>query len=100
VAQLIVDYQNGVASTDLMVRYRLGKGTVLNILENHGVSRRNQPLTPDQCDEAIELYLRGWSMAKVGRRYGREHTVIRDVLVKAGISRRDSHGHPRPSSPD
>jgi ribosome modulation factor len=70
-----------------MPKYHLGKGTVLNILEQHGVSGRNQPLTPDQCTEAIELYLSGWCMARVGRHYGRAHTVIRDLLRKRGIQR-------------
>jgi len=71
-----------------MTKYQLGKGTVLGILERHGVSRRNQPLTAEQCSEAIELYLAGWSMAKVGRHYGRAHTVIRDLLKRKGITRR------------
>jgi hypothetical protein len=77
VAQLIADYRAGEPSTALMSKYQLGKGTVLGILENHGVARRGQPLTPEQCEEAIERYLAGWSMAKVGRHFGRAHTVIR-----------------------
>ena len=97
VARLISDYQAGAPSTELMTKYRLGKGTVLSILERHGVSRRNQPLTSEQCDEAIHLYLRGWSLAKVGRHFGREHTVIRDVLRRAGVPRRGVHGDERRS---
>jgi hypothetical protein len=54
-----------------------------------------QSLTVEQCDEAIARYLEGWSLAKVGRHFGRQHTVIRDVLVKAGIQRRDTHGQRR-----
>lgn len=87
VAELITDYQAGAPSTALMTKYNLGKGTVLKILEDHGVSRRNQPLSPEQCTEAIELYLSGWSMAKVGRHYGRAHTVIRDLLRRRGVTR-------------
>jgi hypothetical protein len=87
VDQLIADYRAGEPSTALMSKYQLGKGTVLGILENHGASRRNQPLTPEQCDEAIELYLAGWSMAKVGRHFSRAHTVIRDLLKRQNITR-------------
>jgi hypothetical protein len=87
VAALIADYEGGTPSTALMVKYNIGKGTVLKILEDHGVSRRNQPLSPDQCTEAIDLYLSGWSMAKVGRHYGRAHTVIRDLLKRRSVTR-------------
>ncbi|MDT4939365.1 MAG: hypothetical protein QOG80_3036 [Pseudonocardiales bacterium] len=73
-----------------MQSYCLGKGTVLKILEDHGVSRRNQPLSPNQSEEAIRLYLSGWSMAKVGRHYGRAHTVIRDMLRRRGVQRQGS----------
>jgi hypothetical protein len=87
VAQLIADYQAGAPSTALMQTYGIGKGTVLKILEDHGVSRRNQPLADDEREEAIQLYLAGWSMAKVGRHYGRAHTVIRDMLRRHGVQR-------------
>jgi len=87
VDQLIADCRTGEPSTALMSKYQLGNGTDLGILEHHGVSRRNQPLTPEQCDEAVELYLAGWSIAKVGRRYGRAHTVIRDLLRRRNVTR-------------
>ena len=77
----------GAPSTALTAKYKIGKGTVLKILGDHGVSRRNQPLSPEKCAEAIQLYLAGWSMAKVGRRYGRAHTVIRDLLRRHQVRR-------------
>jgi hypothetical protein len=70
-----------------MTKFKLGKGTVLKILEDHGVARRNQPLSSEQRDEAIGLYLSGWSMAKVGRHFGRQHTVIRDLLRRNYVVR-------------
>ena len=59
VDQLIADYQARAPSTALMAKYNIDKGIVLKILEDQGISRRNQPLSPDQCAEAIELYLAG-----------------------------------------
>jgi hypothetical protein len=58
---------------------------------------RSQSLTVGQRKEAIRLYQEGWSLARVGQQFGRQHTVIRDVLVRAGILRRDSHGRERQS---
>lgn len=95
VAELIAAYEAGSPTTELMITYNLGKGTVLRLLRDHGVQLRNQSLTADQVGEAIRLYLHGWSLAKVGRQFGRDHTVIRDALERAGIPRRDSHGLPR-----
>jgi hypothetical protein len=95
VTQLIVDYRSGVPTTQLMTKYGIGKGTVLRLLEANGVPRRNQPLTPAQVSKVIELYKRGYSLARIGEYLGRQHTVIRDVLKRAGVPRRDSHGRPR-----
>lgn len=95
VARLVADYQAGTPTTQLTTKYALGKGTVLRLLRRHGVEIRNQPMNQDEIDQAIQLYQDGWSLARVGQHLGREHTVIRDVLVKAGIPRRDTHGRPR-----
>jgi len=93
--QLVSDYEDGTPTTSLTQKYKLGKGTVIRLLHDNGVPLRNQPLAPDQRTEAIALYQQGWSLAKVGSQFDREHTVIRNVLKKAGIPRRDSHGRTR-----
>jgi hypothetical protein len=62
---------------------------------------RNQPLSETAVREVISLYESGWSMARIGEKLGRQPTVVRDVLVRAGIPRRDSHGRRRePELPD
>lgn len=92
-AQLIADYQAGEPTTALMVKYQIGKGTVLGILESHRVERRrNKGLTAKQAEEAIRLYQEGWSLVRVGQRFGRQHTIILDVLKRAGVPRRPRPG--------
>jgi hypothetical protein len=54
--QLAADYEAGRSTTWLMRTYRLGKGTVLSILGEHGVKMRGQGIPDDQIDEAIALY--------------------------------------------
>jgi hypothetical protein len=76
IAQLVEDYEAGVETTELTERYRLGKGTVLKLLRVHGVAMRRQGLSPAEIDEAIQLYAAGWSLAKIGERFGRAHTVF------------------------
>lgn len=95
IARIAADYKAGMTTRELMATYQIGKGTLLRLLRNQGVDIRNQSLTAEQSAEAITLYMEGWSLAKIGRHFRREHTVIRDVLVRAGIPRRDSHGRPR-----
>ena len=59
VAQLVADYEAGAPSTELMVRYRLGKGTVLQLLREHDVKLRNQGARNFSLEQAIELYQAG-----------------------------------------
>jgi len=40
IAQLVADYQAGRSTTELMRQHRIGKGTVLRILDGAGVTRR------------------------------------------------------------
>lgn len=95
ITEIVKAYEDGTPTTRLTLQFNIGKGTVLRILQAHRVTMRNQRLTTEQVAEAIELYLQGWSMAKVGRHFRREHTVIRDVLKRGGITRRDTHGRDR-----
>jgi hypothetical protein len=95
VSQLITDYQSGKTIYQLATVYRVHRHTVSSHLQSAGIKIRGHSLTQDQAAEAIRLYLDGWSLAKVGKHFNREHTVIRDVLQRAGIPRRDSHGRPK-----
>jgi hypothetical protein len=51
-----------------MRAYGLGKGTVLGILEEHGVKLRGQGITDDRLGEAIELYRSGTVARVTGHR--------------------------------
>jgi hypothetical protein len=98
IAQLVADYQAGEPSTSLTKKYEVGKGTVLRLLREHGAKMRRQPISAEEAAIAIELYQQGWSLARVGKHLGREHTAIREVLERAAIPRRDGHRRERPSS--
>jgi hypothetical protein len=95
IQQLINDYQAGIPSTQLMVTYNLGKGTVLRLLRDHGVQLRNQRMTPAEVGQAIQLYQAGNSPAAVGAKLGYDHGTIWQALKRTGVLRRDSHGRDR-----
>ena len=95
IQQLITDYQAGTPSTQLMVTYNLGKGTVLRLLRTHGVQLRNQRMTPEHIEQATQLYGQGHSLAAVGAHLGYDHGTIWRALKRAGVPRRDSQGRAR-----
>jgi hypothetical protein len=37
-------------------------------------------------EQAVELYLRGWGLTRIGEHFGKGHIVVRNALVRAGIS--------------
>jgi len=49
-------------------------------------------MTDNDVNEAVRLYQQGWSLARVGRQLGRDHSAVRDALERSGVPRRDSHG--------
>jgi hypothetical protein len=75
-----------------MSRYQLGKGTLLRVLHEQGVAMRRQPMSPDEIEQAWELYQTGLSLTKIGQQIGRDHTVVSRSLRAAGLQLRDSHG--------
>ena len=79
-------------TTELTARYGLGKGTVLKLLEKAGVTLRRQGLSPAEIEEAIRLYAEGWSLARIGHRFGGAHTVIRKALLEHGVQLRARNG--------
>lgn len=92
VARLVQDYESGVESTELTDRYQLGKGTVLRLLRQHGVTIRRQGLSRGEVEEAIQLYAAGWSLARIGGKFGHAPTVIRKALLDAGVDPRPRNG--------
>ena len=95
IQQLVTDYQAGTPSTQLMVSYNLGKGTVLRLLREHDVQLRNQRMSSSEIDQAIQLYGQGLSIAAVGTKLGYGEGTIWRALKRAGVPRRDPHGRDR-----
>jgi hypothetical protein len=71
-----------------MKKYGLSKGAVLRLLDANGVPRRQRGLSHVQVADAVDLYLRGWSVTRIGDRFGKDHTVVRNALVREGVALR------------
>ena len=75
-----------------MTRYGLGKGTVLRLLRDAGVSLRAQGQKNIDLDEAITRYEAGWSVAKLGVVYDCDGETVRTALKTAGVVLRRRNG--------
>jgi transposase len=88
---LVADYQAGASTLALMKRYGIGKGTVLRLLDSHDVTRRHQPMTEQEAEQAVRLYGQGRSLAQVGEQLGRSGSAVWLALKRAGVERRGTH---------
>jgi DNA-directed RNA polymerase specialized sigma24 family protein len=96
-AEILAAYEAGCPSTELATRFKIGKASVLRLLADHDVTRRRQPLTPEQIAEGIRLYESGLSIARVSEYLGVMVRTLGTALRAAGVQMRDSHGRPRPN---
>lgn len=93
---MIRAYEDGTPTRALMIRFSLAKGTVLRLLQDHGVTMRRQPgLNQQQIAQAIELYQRGWSLARLADHFSVSAGTVHARIREAGIPTRDTHGRAR-----
>jgi len=83
-ARLVADYQAGTSTNQLMKDYDIGKGSVLRLLREAGVTLRNQRLSPAALESAVSLYNSGLSLKVVGERLGFSIDAVRAGLLRAG----------------
>ena len=75
-----------------MATYGLGKGTVLKLLEDRGVTRRGQGRKNIDLLEAAARYAAGWSLAKLATTYGCDAETVRLALKDHGVQLRPRNG--------
>ncbi|MBM7807777.1 hypothetical protein JOD57_003614 [Geodermatophilus bullaregiensis] len=83
-------YQAGRSTKKLQRTYGLSQGAVLRLLDANGVPRRRRGLTDEQIQEAIRLYSQAWSLTRIGDCFGKDYTVVRNALRRAGVLSRNS----------
>jgi lambda repressor-like predicted transcriptional regulator len=85
VTELINAYEQEVPVKDLAQRFGIHRLTVTALLRRHGVELRRAGLAPEEIPTVADLYSQGWSLAKLGARYGVDSTTVRRVLRAAGV---------------
>jgi len=91
ILDLIDRYHSGAQIKDLAKRFGVHRTTVTALLHRHGVERRRLGLSPDQADDARRLYGDGWSLARLGDKFGVDDMTVRRYLLLAGSVMRSPH---------
>jgi hypothetical protein len=76
---------------ELAVRFKIHRTTVSDHLRRQGVDARVQGLTEEQAVMAAGLYSQGWSLARLGVRFGVDGMTIRGALLQLGVKMRRPH---------
>jgi hypothetical protein len=61
-------------------------------LQKQGVVLRQLGLAPEHLDQAAAHYRAGWSLARIGDKYGTTDMTVRRALAKHGVAIRQRRG--------
>jgi DNA-binding CsgD family transcriptional regulator len=86
--QLVAEYEAGATMRTLALNYGVHRGTVADHLRRSGVTIRPKGLNGAQVDEAVRLYISGWSLVKIAERMGCDGETVRTELKRHGVSMR------------
>lgn len=88
VDQLVREYEAGDDMTVLAARWDMHRTTVAAHARRAGVELRRQGVPGDRLDEAIRLYADGWSLKRLGERYGCDDETVRQALKRTSVRMR------------
>jgi hypothetical protein len=85
VTELIKAYEQQETIKALAQRFDIHRVTVSALLRRHGVELRQTGLAPDEVDAAMHLYRQGWSLARLGTKFGVDSTTVWRALRVVGV---------------
>lgn len=92
VAELVELYRSGVGTPALSERFGISKPSVLELLHDHGVRMRRQPLTRVQRARAVRLYEEGFAIKPIAAELGSSYGAVHRVLQASGVRLRPRPG--------
>jgi lambda repressor-like predicted transcriptional regulator len=86
VAELSKEYEQGGASVkELAQQFGIHRVTVTAHLHRNGVEFRRSGIAQEDILTAARLYDQGWSLMKLGAKYGVDSTTVWRALRAAGV---------------
>lgn len=89
---VVARYNAGEDTPELSRAYGISRGGLRKLLLAEGVSFRQQPMTPEDVERAIQLYQRGLSIKQVVGQVGYCFSTIRRMLHVNGVAVRERGG--------
>jgi len=81
-------------------KYRVHRHTIAYCLHTQQIPTRHAGLLPADLQAAASLYEAGWSLARIGKKYGTADTTVRTALAAHGVKIRPRRGAARNGSGD
>lgn len=91
-AEIAEQYLAGQTMNRIARTYGVHRRTVAHCLQKREVPRRQLGLSPDQLEQAVALYDAGWSLARIGDKYGTTDMTVRRAIAKHGVEIRPRNG--------
>ena len=88
--ELIKEYEQHASIKDLAKQFGIHRLTVTALVRRHGVELRRTGLAKEDIAAAASLYGQGWSLTKLGAKYGVDSTTVWRALRAAGVVMRSS----------
>lgn len=92
VAELVEQYRSGVGTPELSRRFGISKPSVLDLLHDHGVRMRRQPLMKTQRARAVQLYEEGLAIKPIAETLGSSFGAVHRALKAEGVRLRPRPG--------
>lgn len=85
---LVASYRAGASTTDLSKTFGIHRRTVVIHLKRQGVPLCRDGLPAKHVKTAARLYGEGWSLARIGTKFGTTANTVRAVLLAQGVEMR------------
>jgi hypothetical protein len=80
-----VSYGQDEPIKELAQRFGIHRMTVTELLRRHGVELRRAGLAPKEIAAAAHFYRQGWSLARLGAKYGVDPATVWRALLAADV---------------
>jgi DNA-binding IclR family transcriptional regulator len=85
ITELINAHEQQASVKELAQRFGIHRLTVTALLRRDGVELRRTGLAPVDIQVAASLYGQGWSLARLGAKFGVDSTTVWRALRTAGM---------------
>ncbi|WP_245663734.1 helix-turn-helix domain-containing protein [Nocardia arthritidis] len=90
IAEIVDAYREGASTNQLCKQHGISKGSLLKLLDEHGVQTRFQPMTKDEINQAARLYESGDSLKAIAEKLGKGKGSVWKALREKGVQLRPS----------